>query len=182
MTRKRLFWTIAIALVLVAGGSSYFVYSGGYLQAQEPVEEEVLTTYTVTRGDLVITASGSGTLVPASEVNVGFETSGVLAAVLVKVGDQVEAGQTLAYLDDTDAQAQVAQAAISLRQAELDLAELSEEVDAADLAAAEASLSSAKASLSDLTSAARRTGGTGRPREPECSSRGPARPAGPSRP
>jgi RND family efflux transporter MFP subunit len=55
-------------------------------------------------------------------------------------------------LDDTDAQDQVAQAEISLRQAELSLSELTEEVDAASLASAEASLSSAKASLTALTS------------------------------
>ena len=89
---RKLFWIVTIALVLIAGGSSYFVYSGGYLQAQEPVEEEVLTTYTATRGDLVNTASGSGTLVPASEVTIGFETGGVLAGVLVEVGDQVKDG------------------------------------------------------------------------------------------
>jgi RND family efflux transporter MFP subunit len=154
MLRKKLFWIVTIALVLVAAGGGYLVYSGGYLQAQEPEEEEVLTTYTVTRGDLVITASGSGTLVPAGEIDVSFESSGVLDTVLVEVGDQVEAGQTLVYLDDTDAQDQVAQAEMSLRQAELGLAELNEEVDAADLAAAEASLSAAKANLSDLTASA----------------------------
>jgi RND family efflux transporter MFP subunit len=152
MFRKRVFWIITIALVLVASGGGYFFYSSGYLQAQEPVEEETVTTYTVTQGDLVITASGSGTLVPASEIAAGFQSGGVVAAVLVEVGDTVEAGQVLARLDDTDAQDQVAQAEISLRQAELDLAELSEEVDSASLAAAEAGLSSAKASLTALTS------------------------------
>jgi RND family efflux transporter MFP subunit len=75
-----------------------------------------------------------------------------LAEVLVQVGDQVEAGQLLARLDDADARDQVAQAEISLRQAELDLASLGEPVDAADLAAAQANLSSARASLTALTS------------------------------
>ena len=151
MFRKRVFWIVTIALVLVVSGGGYFFYSSGYLQAQEPVEEEVITTYTVTQGDLVITASGSGTLVPASEIAAGFQSGGVVAEVLVEVGDTVEAGQVLARLDNTDAQDQVAGAEISLRQAELDLAELSEEVDTAALAAAEASLSSAKANLTALT-------------------------------
>jgi RND family efflux transporter MFP subunit len=152
MLRTRLFWIITIALVLVASGGGYFFYSNGYLQAQEPVEEETITTYTVTRGDLVITASGSGTLVPASEIAAGFQSGGVLAEVLVEVGDTVEAVQVLARLEDTDAQDQVAQAEISLRQAELDLAVLTEEADAAAQAAAEAGLSSAKANLTALTS------------------------------
>lgn len=137
MLRKKLFWIITIALVLVASGGGYFFYSNGYLQAQQPVEGETISTYTVIRGDLVITASGSGTLVPASEIAVSFQSPGVVAEVLVEVGDTVEAGQVLARLDDVDAQDQVAQAEISLRQAELDLAELTEEVDPAALAAAE---------------------------------------------
>jgi HlyD family secretion protein len=82
----------------------------------------------------------------------GFRSGGVLAEVLVEVGDQVEAGQMLARLDDADAQDQVAQAEISLRQAELDQAELTQEADAAALAAAQAGLSSAKADLTALTS------------------------------
>jgi HlyD family secretion protein len=154
MLRKRLLWIVALALVLTAAGG-YYYYSNVYLQAQEPASGEgTISTYTVSTGDLTITASGSGTLIPASEVAVGFDSSGVLAEVLAQVGDQVEAGQLLALLDDADAQDQVAQAEISLRQAELDLAALSDEVDAADLAAAQASLSSAKANLTALTSPA----------------------------
>jgi RND family efflux transporter MFP subunit len=143
---------MVLALVLAAGGGGYYYYHNVYLQAQEPAGEETISTYTVGTGDLTITASGSGVLIPANEIAVGFQSGGVLAEVLVRVGDQVEAGQLLARLDDTDAQDEVAQAEISLRQAELDLAALIEEVDAADLAAAQASLSSAKANLTTLTS------------------------------
>jgi RND family efflux transporter MFP subunit len=152
MLRKRLFWIIVLALVLVAAGGGYYYYNNVYLQAQEPAEAETIATYTVSRGDLIITASGSGTLVPATEIALGFRSSGVLAEVMVEVGDKVEAGELLARLDDADARDQVAQAEINLRQAELNLAELTEEVDAADLAAAQASLSSAKADLTRLTS------------------------------
>jgi HlyD family secretion protein len=152
MFRKRLFWIIMLALVLVASGGGYYYYNNIYLQAQEPVEEPTIATYTVSRGDLVITASGSGTLVPAAEMALGFRSGGVLAEVLVGVGDKAESGQVLARLDDADAQDQVAQAGISLRQAELELAELAQGADPADLAAAQASLSSAKADLTALMS------------------------------
>jgi multidrug efflux pump subunit AcrA (membrane-fusion protein) len=152
MLRRRLFWIIALALALVASGAGYYYYNNVYTQAQEPVEEEAIATYTVGRGDLVITASGSGTLIPATETPLGFRSGGYLAEILVEVGDRVEAGQALARLDDADALDQVAQAEIGLRQAELELNELTQEVDAADLAAAQASLASAKANLSALTS------------------------------
>ena len=152
MFRKRLLWILVLVLLVGASGAGLLYYNNVYLQAQQTGEEEAIATYTVTRGDLSITASGSGMLIPATERALGFQSSGVLAEVLVQVGDQVQAGQLLARLDDTDDQDQVAQAEISLRQAELDLASLSEEVDAADLAAAQANLSSARASLTALKS------------------------------
>jgi RND family efflux transporter MFP subunit len=141
-----------IVLVLVLAGGGYYYYSNVYSQAQEPEEEPSITTTEASRGDLVITASGSGTLIPASETAVSFRSGGVLAEVLVEVGDQVEAGQLLARLDDTDALDQVSQAEINLRQAELDRAQLDEGADPADLAGAQASLASAQADLTELMS------------------------------
>jgi HlyD family secretion protein len=153
MFRSKIFRIVLVALALVAAGAGFYYYNNVYLQAQEP-EAETIATGTVTRGDLVITASGSGTLVPSTALAVGFRSGGRVAEVLVEVGDMVEAGQLVARLDDADAQDQVAQAEIALRQAELDLTELLEGADPADLAAAQASLSSAKANLTALTSPA----------------------------
>ena len=120
--------------------------------AQELDEEPTIATAQASRGDLIISASGSGTLIPASETALGFRSGGVLTELLIEVGDQVEAGELLARLDDTDAQDQVAQVEIELRQAELDRAELDEEADPADLAEAQANLASAQAELTELMS------------------------------
>jgi HlyD family secretion protein len=73
---------------------------------------------------------------------------------LVDVGDHVTEGDVLARLDDTDAQSQVSDARISLRQAELQLAQLAADPDASELAAARATLASAEAGLADLTAPA----------------------------
>jgi RND family efflux transporter MFP subunit len=113
-----------------------------------------MQTGEVTRGDLVLTADGSGTLVPATELSLGFSSGGTVTEVLVKVGDHVEAGQLLARIDDADAQVAVKQAEIGLRQAEIALAALTEDVNVAELAAAQGSVASAKASLTALTSPA----------------------------
>ncbi len=150
MFRRKWFWIVLLALILAISGG-YYYYDNFYLQAQVPAEMTTITTAQVRRDDLVITANGSGMLVPAAEMAVGFRSSGVLAEVLVEVGDRVEAGQVLARLDDAEAQSKVAQAQISLRQAELNLAGLTQDVDAADLAAAQGNLASAKASLTKLT-------------------------------
>ena len=101
-TRKRI-WIITIFIILaVSGGYAYYMY--GYQPSQEVTTESELQTATVRRGELVIYASGSGTLISANEASFGFGTSGQVVEVLVGVGDQVEAGQILAQLDDTSAQ------------------------------------------------------------------------------
>jgi len=55
----------------------------------------------VDRGPVVTTVSASGTLVGISRQNLGFADGGELSAVLVTVGDRVEAGQVLARLENT---------------------------------------------------------------------------------
>jgi hypothetical protein len=52
------------------------------------VEETTLQTATVTVGDISITADGTGTLVPSSEVSLAFGSSGTLMGLLVEVGLQ----------------------------------------------------------------------------------------------
>jgi HlyD family secretion protein len=138
----------AIVALAVAGGGWYFYYQ--YLPAQKTDGEETIQTATVRRGSIVLLASGTGTLVPAAEVNLGFGTGGDLVDLAVQVGDQVEAGDVLARLDEIDAQSQVTQAEINLRLAELQLAELTGGPDAADLAAAQFQLTSAQEALKEL--------------------------------
>ena len=143
-------WLIIAGVVVLAAAGSFFGYQRISSSRQAAAEEPTLQTATVSRGDIVLTTSGSGNLLPATEVNLSFGTSGTLLELTVEVGDKVEAGEVLARIDDTEAQANVTQAEINLRQAELDLADLTAEVDAVDLASAQANLASAQAALNDL--------------------------------
>jgi HlyD family secretion protein len=149
LRNRRLLFIILAIVVLLAGGGAWYYYSQVVPAQALPAEEAVQTTR-VRRGDLVIYASGTGTLIPSTEVDLSFSTGSVLVEVAVEVGDRVEAGDVLARLDDTDARSEVAQAEINLRLAELELATLTKEPDAAELAAAEASLADAQATLDDL--------------------------------
>lgn len=144
-------WLIVIgAIVLVAVGG-FFGYQRFFSDnRQATAEEPALETATVTRGDIVLTASGSGNLLPATEIDLGFRTGGILIELAVQVGDRVEAGDVLARLDDTDARTNLIQAEINLRQAEIQLAELTADVDEADLAAAQYNLTSAQETLNTL--------------------------------
>jgi HlyD family secretion protein len=56
------------------------------------------------------TVSSSGEVVPEKWVNLSFPISGKNLQILVSVGDDVEAGQILAQLDDTEAQSRLIQA------------------------------------------------------------------------
>jgi HlyD family secretion protein len=108
--RKILIFLIFAAILIGAG---YIYYRAQYLPAQAaPVEE--IQTARVRKGDIRITASGGGNLVPATEINLGFRNSGVLTELNVGIGDRVEAGQVLARLDDTSARIQLEQARLNL--------------------------------------------------------------------
>jgi len=63
-----------------------------------------------------------GTLQPVREADLGFKVPGKLAQIRVRLGDHVSAGQTLATLDATEAQAQVEAAQAQVRAAEAQLA------------------------------------------------------------
>jgi HlyD family secretion protein len=65
-------------------------------------------------GDLVLSATGPGTLIPSEEVSFGFKNSGQVSEVLVKLGDTVQAGQVLARLGSTTLELQYQQAAANV--------------------------------------------------------------------
>jgi len=118
--RRKSFWPWIGLLVLLLAGAYYYTTT----QAQTAeVDAPSLQTTTVRRGDIVITAVGRGTVQPAAEVALGFKGGGVLAEVLVELGERVTAGQILARLDDASAFRQLRQAQIALELAELREAE-----------------------------------------------------------
>ena len=63
-----------------------------------------------------------GTLQPVREADLGFKVAGRLAQIRVRLGDRVSAGQTLAMLDPTEAEAQVEAARAQVRASEAQLA------------------------------------------------------------
>ena len=108
-------WFVLIFLLLAAvGGYGYYQYF--YLPTQQVEEGPSYQTAIARKGDIVLLASGSGTLIPAAELNLGFESGGTLSAILVEVGSEVEVGQVLAQLDDAELQEQLIMAQRNLRE------------------------------------------------------------------
>jgi multidrug efflux pump subunit AcrA (membrane-fusion protein) len=103
---------------LLAAGA-YIYYDQAYLPNQETVEEPELQTAVAREGDLVVSASGAGSVIPATEVNLGFQLAGILEELMVKVGDHVFTEDALARLDDMSAQQSLANAELQLAQTKI---------------------------------------------------------------
>jgi len=116
MLRTRNFWIIVAVVVALAIGG-YFYYSNAGEAAAQDTETEAVQTATVRTGSITVSATGAGTVIPASEIELAFATSGTLTELSVKVGDQVAAGDVLAHVDDSAAQESLANAQLQLTQA-----------------------------------------------------------------
>jgi len=90
--------------ILVIGAAGYF----GFASTKEPEPTPTPQTVAVTSCDVEQTVTAPGNLVNVNEAEVKMPATGKLSGVNVRVGDIVEAGQTLAELDPvTTTQAQV---------------------------------------------------------------------------
>jgi HlyD family secretion protein len=73
---------------------------------------------TVTRGDLTLAVSGNGKIETSREARLTFGSGGKVSKILVKEGDKVKSGDTLAGLDSSSLELSLKQAQMSLTQAE----------------------------------------------------------------
>jgi len=114
--------TIAAALVtlaVVAAAVAFFTQP-----AASEATAPALQTAKVRTGDLVVTASGAGTVLPAAQVDLAFRSSGVVAELNAAVGDSVQNQQVLARLEENiqaEADFQALFTAEGVAQAELAL-------------------------------------------------------------
>ena len=108
----------------------------GVSQCFKPTPTGLYVLKPVTRGDLTVTVSATGTLKPTNEVQVGSEQSGIVTAVFADNNDRVTKGQPLARLDTsrlTDAITQN-RAALNLAGAQVDQAKATATASASSLA------------------------------------------------
>lgn len=111
--RTRRTWVrLGVAAALIVAAVIVFVLIRG---GETPVAWE---TVTVTRGDLVVGVTATGTLAPSDTVSVGTEVSGVVDRVTVDYNDRVQRGQTLAVVNTDQLRAQILQQQASLEAAE----------------------------------------------------------------
>src|ERR1035437_7685362 len=84
---KPTFWIILVILVVAIGGRAYyFVNAQQVAAAAVTAKQTTIQTATARTGNIILRASGTGTLVAAVESNLGFQTSGTLTTLNVQVG------------------------------------------------------------------------------------------------
>lgn len=117
---KKIYWIIAL-VVVVLGAGGFAGYRYWYMPSQVvESEDSTLQTAVARKGDIILYAAGSGELIPSAEVDVSFDISDdiqeELVELLVGVGDEVETGDVLARLDDSDRQENLVEAQRDLRE------------------------------------------------------------------
>jgi multidrug efflux pump subunit AcrA (membrane-fusion protein) len=84
-------------------------------------------TVAAAKGVVQSTVSGSGNIQAASQLDLGFKTSGVVTHIYVKQGQYVTTGRLLATLDPESAEVTLEQAKANLQSAEASLTETEED-------------------------------------------------------
>jgi len=108
---------IAGVLVAALAGAGYY----GYKTLWGNVTEVRYAAAAVQKGTLVVSVSGSGQISASNQVDIKPKVSGDVVWVGIKASQEVEMGQTLLNLDDTDAQKAVADAELDLEETKLNL-------------------------------------------------------------
>lgn len=107
-------WLWAGVIVVVVAG-------GWYWRSRTANQGPFYETQTLALGDVVQTVEVTGQIKPQDRINLSFKNSGTLAAVNVKIGDKVKAGDVLAQLQARDVKYAVDLAAASLATAQANL-------------------------------------------------------------
>jgi HlyD family secretion protein len=149
-TRLKKILIAVVALLLIAGGALYWTQK---VSAATQTADDSYKTTQVRKGNISISASGSGTLIASQESDLSFSTSDRVAKVDVAAGDTVKKGQELAVLENLDQlQSAVNTAQQDLITAQTNLATLKKSASA-NVATAQINVENAKKALDTANSA-----------------------------
>lgn len=115
----------AAALVIILIVVAVIIFIGSSSSAEIETDDAITYSATVEKGDIILSATGTGELITSRELNLSFTADGIVDAVNVQVGETVEKGDILAELrDKSGLVTKVTAAKIELDNAEQDLEDL----------------------------------------------------------
>ncbi|MBI9049863.1 MAG: efflux RND transporter periplasmic adaptor subunit [Anaerolineaceae bacterium] len=97
---KSKFFYGAIALVIILIIVAAVVWQGRSASEEAAMDDATTYTATVEKGDIILSATGTGELITSREINLSFTADGIVDAVNVLVGESVEEGEALAEIRD----------------------------------------------------------------------------------
>jgi len=112
MKKKKTVITAVVIVLAIVGGIAFFVSKG---KAEDPS----WLTLKVTRGDLDVVVTATGTLAADTTLQVGTQVSGTIAQLFVDWNSIVKQGQVMAKLDTTFLWASVKVAESNLQKAKV---------------------------------------------------------------
>lgn len=134
--------------------------AAGALVVGPPSQSAATTSriVTVQRGVVQSTVSGSGNIQSATQLNLGFKTTGVVQHIYAHAGEHVTQGQLLAELDPQSTEVTLQQGRATLQAAAATLAQLEEnEGESASGASSTGAPSAKTAALSSSPTASKKT-------------------------
>ncbi len=138
---------VAIGATIVIVAAAGFFISQRLNPAAAPVATQ---TAKVTRGTISAGVNATGAAVSNSTARLVFKGDGRVSDVLVGVGDEVQAGQTLARMETTDLEIGVQQAQTGVLAAQAKLQQIQTGARPEDVLAAQAALQSARLKLDGM--------------------------------
>lgn len=142
--------TLFLVLLLATGVVAYWRYQGAGATPSMADPVQPPTTVRVARGTVQQTVSAPGTLVNTREMVLSLPVGGRLATLLVRPGQTVKAGETLATLDTSTLVADERRHQRAYLQAQLAYSQTLQSPDPIELAAAQAALISAQSAYTAL--------------------------------
>ncbi len=129
-SHTRSWWTWGIAIVVLLGIVAAVVWWW-----RGSAQTTTYRTVSADRGDIVLTATATGSLEPERRVTVGAEVSGQIDEVVVEQNDRVEQGEVLARFDPEELKNSLDQSKASLAQARASLEQARASLEEADFEA-----------------------------------------------
>jgi HlyD family secretion protein len=141
----RIFVTVIVLSAVVILSVQYFQAQRAAQAAQSGQASLVQDEAIVQTGDLTVTVSATGSIMPARQVGLVFELSAPVSEVLVQVGQSVKQGDVLARLDVSDLEGALNNAQLGLETQQVAYDALTTPAREVDIAVVQAAVNAALA-------------------------------------